>query len=157
MNAVTLIAEVILFSFLLSLLLLPPPPPPPPLPLLFLLLPLPLPKNAASACGEPTSAVSDSCVVVPRSVEISAVRARGAREGPGGGQEGDEASEAAPPPTMTGRAVAHASRSVLIPPPPPAPPLPLPVAPPFPARQEDENLLHGGSSLARTPRVTKAP
>ena len=75
MNAVTLIAEVILFLFLFS-----------PLPsssglffALLLLLLLPLPKNAARACGEPTSAVRDSCVVVPRSVESSAVRARGAR------------------------------------------------------------------------------
>ena len=142
MNAVTLIAEVIRLFFSFSLLLL----------LLFLLLalpPLPLPKNAARARGDPASAVSDSCVVVPRSVEISAVRARGAREGPGGGEEaeeeGDEASAVAAP-TTTGRAVAHASSSVLIP---PAPPLPLPPA--------EENLLHGGSSLARTPRVTKAP
>ena len=80
MNAVTLIAEVTLFFFFFSLLL--PTVLLPPLLLLLLPLPLPLPKNAASACCDPSSVVSDSCVVVPRSVESFAVRARGAREVP---------------------------------------------------------------------------
>ena len=158
-NAVTLIAKVtLLFLMLLPSLLL------------FVLLP----KNEDSACGDPTSAVSDSCVV-PRSVQISAVRARGAKQGPDGVREAEAAAAAAAEEecwgeeaTTTGRAVAHASSSVLapppLPPPPFPPPLPFPPSPPLALASAPESnggeeppREERGSSLARNPRVTKAP
>ena len=159
-NAVTLIAKVtLLFLMLLPSLLL------------FVLLP----KNEDSACGDPTSAVSDSCVV-PRSVQISAVRARGAKQGPEGVREAEAAAAAAAAEeecwgeeaTTTGRAVAHASSSVLapppLPPPPFPPPLPFPPSPPLALASAPESnggeeppREERGSSLARNPRVTKAP